>query len=260
MVGGVLGREPAAGIAAALAVPHGGRHHRPPHLRQRAYALARWYRERGAIVVLGGLHVLSCPEEVAPHADAIAVGDGVRSGRGSCATSSADNSCAATKPISPPLSRRPAAAPAILPRWAFLTTASLIATRGCHNRCGFCYLSTRGLSCRTRCATRAGRAEFRATDEPYAVFIDNNLGSDRAYLHALCARCGRSDTIWSAAVTIDVTDDVRWCAPWRSAGCTGVFIGFESLEDQNLADARKRRRAPPTTRAACASCTTTASR
>src|SRR5207302_3466191 len=44
----------------------------------RAYALARWYRERGAKVVLGGLHVLSCPDEAAPHADALAVGEGVR--------------------------------------------------------------------------------------------------------------------------------------------------------------------------------------
>src|SRR5437763_1615924 len=30
---------------------------------RRAYELARWYRERGARVVLGGLHVLSCPDE-----------------------------------------------------------------------------------------------------------------------------------------------------------------------------------------------------
>ena len=37
---------------------------------ERAYELARWYRERGAKIVLGGLHVLSCPEEAAPHADA----------------------------------------------------------------------------------------------------------------------------------------------------------------------------------------------
>src|SRR3954467_2910209 len=28
-----------------------------------AYELARWYRERGAVVILGGLHALSCPEE-----------------------------------------------------------------------------------------------------------------------------------------------------------------------------------------------------
>src|ERR1700733_3161103 len=45
---------------------------------ERAYALARWYRERGALVVLGGLHALSCPEEVAPHADALVVGEGVQ--------------------------------------------------------------------------------------------------------------------------------------------------------------------------------------
>ncbi len=29
----------------------------------------------------------------------------------------------------------------ILPRENFLTPTSMIATRGCHNRCGFCYLS-----------------------------------------------------------------------------------------------------------------------
>jgi radical SAM superfamily enzyme YgiQ (UPF0313 family) len=41
-------------------------------------------------------------------------------------------------------------------------------------------------------------------------------------------------------VTIDVTDDVALVRAMALAGCTGVFIGFESLEDQNLSDARKR--------------------
>src|SRR5437667_5381050 len=41
---------------------------------RRAYALAAWYRARGARVILGGLHVLSCPDEAAPHADALAIG------------------------------------------------------------------------------------------------------------------------------------------------------------------------------------------
>src|ERR1700733_12130984 len=44
----------------------------------RAYELARFYRSRGAKVVLGGLHVLSCPDEARPHADALAIGEGVR--------------------------------------------------------------------------------------------------------------------------------------------------------------------------------------
>jgi radical SAM superfamily enzyme YgiQ (UPF0313 family) len=67
-------------------------HGRPPHdpmpqvvgitvhltFARRAYELADWYRARGSKVILGGLHVLSCPEECAPHADALALGDGVQ--------------------------------------------------------------------------------------------------------------------------------------------------------------------------------------
>src|SRR5262249_38769723 len=46
--------------------------------------------------------------------------------------------------------------------------------------------------------------------------------------------------IWSAAVTLDVTDDPSLVREMALAGCTGVFIGFESLTDQNLIDAHKR--------------------
>jgi hypothetical protein len=38
---------------------------------RRAYELASWYRAQGSIVVLGGLHVLSCPEEALEHAEAV---------------------------------------------------------------------------------------------------------------------------------------------------------------------------------------------
>jgi hypothetical protein len=44
---------------------------------RRAYELAAWFRAHGCLVIMGGLHVLSCPDEVAPHADAIAIGNGV---------------------------------------------------------------------------------------------------------------------------------------------------------------------------------------
>ena len=42
----------------------------------RAYRLADAYRARGVFVALGGLHVTSCPEEAAAHADAIFLGPG----------------------------------------------------------------------------------------------------------------------------------------------------------------------------------------
>ena len=45
---------------------------------RRAFELADWYRARGSKVILGGLHVLSCPDECEAHADALALGDGVQ--------------------------------------------------------------------------------------------------------------------------------------------------------------------------------------
>ena len=46
--------------------------------------------------------------------------------------------------------------------------------------------------------------------------------------------------IWSAAVSIDVTDDPSLIRDMALAGCTGVFVGFESLTDANLTDSRKK--------------------
>jgi radical SAM superfamily enzyme YgiQ (UPF0313 family) len=213
---------------------------------RRAYELAAWYRAQGSLVVLGGLHVLSCPQEALGHADAIAVGDGVSLWpeilddieRGTLRRRyDADYSRAYA--LDPPPRR------SMLPRDSFLTTTSVIATRGCHNRCGFCYLSTDGLHMPYRMReVEQVVAEIIADRQPYAVFVDNNLGSRPAYLRQLCAALQPLQIIWSAAVTIDVTDDPLLIRDMARAGCTGVFVGFESLNGGNLSDARKRTPAP----------------
>jgi len=209
---------------------------------ERAYALADWYRQRGATVILGGLHVLSCPDEAAPHADALALGEGVqlwpeilRDVEAGCLQPVYRGSYRRPYRDDPPPRRN------LLPRRSFLTTTSLIATRGCHNRCGFCYLATDGLTMpyHVRDVDQVV-AEFQADDQPYAVFVDNNLGSRPDYLRSLCRGLRPLEKIWSAAVSIDVTDDPTLVREMALAGCTGVFVGFESLADENLAEARKK--------------------
>jgi radical SAM superfamily enzyme YgiQ (UPF0313 family) len=216
---------------------------------RRAFALAAWYRRRGAIVVLGGLHVLSCPDECRPHADALAIGEGVQCwGRILADVDAGELRPAMPKPriyrgsyTSVPYRSDPAPRRDLLPKDSFLTTSSLIATRGCHNRCGFCYLATDGLHqpYQTRDVEQVV-SEFLADGQPYAVFTDNNLGSKPHYLRELCRALRPLERIWSAAVSIDVTDDVSTVREMALAGCTGVFVGFESLTDENLADAKKR--------------------
>ncbi len=208
----------------------------------RAYAFAAAYQELGAQVILGGLHVQSCPNEAARHADAIALGDGVAlwpeilddvernclKGRYDCS-------------FEGEYARDPHPRRDLVPGCSFLTTASVIATRGCQNRCGFCYLSTRGLRLPYRARTVEDiRAQLRADRQPYVVFVDNNLGANPEYLRALCHALQPLDKIWSAAVSLDVANDPTLIRAMALGGCTGVFIGFETLSDANLDHARKR--------------------
>jgi len=209
---------------------------------RRAYELSEWYRQRGAKVVLGGPHVTACPEEAAEHADAIAIGEGaqvwpeiLRDAETGRLRKRYAGSYDAPYDACPPVRRD------LLSKRDFATVASLIATRGCRNRCDFCYLSTRGLKMpyQVRSVDSVVR-EFLSTGEPYAVFTDNNLGADKDYLRALCGALRPAAKIWSAAVTIDVTDDPDLVREMALAGCTGVFVGFESLTAENLTDAGKR--------------------
>jgi len=209
---------------------------------RRAYALARWYRARGAKVVLGGLHVSSCPDEVAPHADALAIGDGVSI----WPTILEDADRGTLKPryvgsYRSPYRTDPPPRRTLLPRRDFLTTTSMIATRGCHNRCGFCYLSTDGLHMPYQFRdVEQVAAEVVANDEPYFVFTDNNLGSRPDYLRRLCRALAPLEKIWSAAVTIDVTNDPSLLRDMALSGCTAVFVGLETLTAENLVEAGKK--------------------
>jgi len=213
---------------------------------KRAYELARWYRMLGSFVILGGLHVLSCPDEAASHAHAIAIGDGVQLWPQILQDIERD----ALRPRYTASYARayrldPAPRRQVLPRESFLTTTSVIATRGCHNRCGFCYLATDGLHMPYRMRDIQQVVDEIAADaQPYTVFVDNNLGSRPDYLKSLCAALKPLGIIWSAAVTIDVTDDPSLVREMALSGCTGVFVGFESLHAGNLSDARKRSPAP----------------
>ena len=209
---------------------------------RRAFELADWYRRRGAVVVLGGMHVTSCPDECAPHADALAIGNGVplwprilRDVEAGTLAKVYRADYTSSFAEEPPQQRD------VLDRASYLTTTSLLATRGCHNRCRFCYMATDGLRMplQTRDAESVA-AEFAADGQPYGVFIDNNLGSQPEHLRNICRALRPLEKIWSAAVTIDVTDEPDLVREMALAGCTGVFIGFESLAEENLAAAYKK--------------------
>jgi radical SAM superfamily enzyme YgiQ (UPF0313 family) len=209
---------------------------------ERAYALARHYRARGSKVVLGGLHAQSNADELAHHADAVVIGEGTAVWPKVLADIEANRLAPVYRgSYREPYDQVPPPRREVLDRRAYLSACSLIATRGCANRCDFCYLATDELFMPSQQRNpREVAREIAAEAAPYAVFLDNNLGANPRYLLALCHELEPLEIIWSAAVTLDVTDAPGLVRAMAQAGCTGVFIGFESLTDANLTDARKR--------------------
>lgn len=85
----------------------------------------------------------ACPEEARPHCDALAIGEGVQLWPRMLRDADAGRLQPTYRgSFLRPYREEPAPRRSQIPGEVFLTTASLIATRECHNRCEFCYLAT----------------------------------------------------------------------------------------------------------------------
>ena len=249
------------------AVSRGRRDHRAPHLREagvRAGALVPGARRQGrprraARALLSGRSARRTPMR-SRSAKACS------SGRGSCATSRPGSS----QPRLPgQLPRRSTAtsrrrARDLLPRARLSSPpSSLIATRGCHNRCGFCYLATDGLAHAVPDARRrAGRGGVRRRRPAVRRLHRQQPRLEAATTCASsAARCAPLEKIWSAAVTIDVTDDPSLV---REMALVGLHRASSSASSRSIRRTSRRRargaRGRTTTRGASRSCTSTASR
>ena len=110
-----------------------------------------------------------------------------------------------------------------MPRGQFLTTTSLNATRGCHNRCGFCYLSTAGLHMPYQLRDPQQIVEEMLSDgQPYAVFTDNNLGSRPAYPRGTVAMASSTRRF---LISRPGAESCSWTVRCRAAAKSGSSAG-----------------------------------
>ena len=155
----------------------------------RAYEVARLFRERGAKVVLGGIHPSTMPDEAIHHADAVVIGEGeltvprlledFKKGR------------------MQPQYRMPHMVEAWdekPPRWDLLPDGymfrdALTATRGCNYRCTFCsiHLALGGGAYGFRKKPPADVVKLvEKMTGPMVMFWDDDMLSDPAYTRELC--------------------------------------------------------------------------
>jgi radical SAM superfamily enzyme YgiQ (UPF0313 family) len=209
----------------------------------RAYRLADLYRSRGSFVVLGGLHVTSLPEEAAPHADAIFLGPGEQTFPQFLAEFRAG--CAATRYVSASgrtLDRLPPVRRDLITRRYYLVPNSIVVTRGCPQHCDFCYKDAFFVGGRSFYTQRVddALAEIARLPGRHLYFLDDHLLGDRRFGRALFEGMRGMNRLFQGAATVDsiLRDDLVERA--ADAGLRSLFVGFETLTPDNLAQSNKR--------------------
>lgn len=208
---------------------------------RRAYQIASEYRRRKVPVVMGGFHATLCPDEVGRWCESLVVGeaeevfprllDDWRHGRGERVYR------AQRRPGR--LTVRPDRA--IFRGKKYLPITLIEATRGCRFRCDFCAITAAFSATQTRRDPDAVVAEVRAQRRPgrLVFFIDDNIASDISGAKELFRALAKERIRWVGQASITVAHDEEALALMKASGCQGILIGFESLDERQLAQMNK---------------------
>jgi radical SAM superfamily enzyme YgiQ (UPF0313 family) len=210
----------------------------------RAYEIAAGFRNRGVPVVMGGIHATMRPAEALERVDAVVTGEAESiwtqvledAQRGALKPSYAGSQQA--------LEKTP------FPRHDLLPSGyhygSIQTTRGCPLNCSFCSVSAFNGRVYRRRSIEDVVAEFKLIHEKEVLIVDDNLIGTREGHIARAKELFRAmieadlDKKWIAQATINMADDEELLRLASRAGCTGVFIGFETTGDDGLIELRKK--------------------
>ena len=203
----------------------------------RAYHLADHYRQKGAYVCLGGLHITSLPGEAAQHADTIFIGPGedtwpafladYRAGRPARAYRSPVRTLLGIPPI-----RRD-----LIKRHLYLVPNSIVVSRGCPHTCDFCYKEAffqGGKSFYTQTIDDA-LAEIERLPGRHLYFLDDHLFGNPRFAASLFDAMQGMGRLWQAAGTVQsVLLPGGLLEKAVVSGLSSLFVGFETLNPLNL--------------------------
>ena len=210
----------------------------------RAYEVAAHFRRLGVPVVMGGIHATMCLDEVMERVDSVVTGEAegiwpqvLEDARHGSLKRRYDGGLAEINDI--PFARHDLLATG----YAF---GAIQTTRGCPLNCSFCSVTAfNGAQYRQRPIPDVVR-EFQSVREKHVLVVDDNLiGTRRDHIarakdlfRAMAQANLRKE--WIAQATINFADDEELLALAARAGCSGVFIGFESPTPEGLRELGKK--------------------
>ncbi len=204
-----------------------------------AYTLAERYASAGVPVVMGGLHVTTCPHEPALHGASAAIGEGEII----WPEILEDAAAGRLKPVYDARGREFDLADAPMPRFDMLdieryNRLTVQTSRGCPWKCSFCASSILLTRKYKQKPIERVLAEVDAIRKiwprPFIEFADDNGFVNRKYWRALLPELAKRRIKWFTETDIRIADDPELVHMASRAGCAEVLIGFESPIKEGL--------------------------
>jgi radical SAM superfamily enzyme YgiQ (UPF0313 family) len=211
---------------------------------QRAYEVADRFRKKGVKVILGGVHPSLLPEEAKDHADSVFIGEA----EGRIEEVIKDFETGTLKPFYkdqtwPNLKQMPIPRRDLLGKKYSPVFKAIETTRGCPNRCDFCSVPTiNGRHYRIRPLEEVDQelsSIIRKKGE-YLFLADDNVMAREDYAESLFEIFKRHGVKWMGFATVQVAKKENLLKKAQESGCISLFIGFESLLQENLDSVSKR--------------------
>jgi radical SAM superfamily enzyme YgiQ (UPF0313 family) len=209
----------------------------------RAYRIADHYRARGVFVALGGLHVTALPNEAAPHADAIFLGPGEQTFPRFLADFRSRQPLRVYQSTSGrTLDRIPPIRRDLIARRNYLVPNSIVVTRGCPQHCDFCYKDAFFAGGRSFYTQRVddALAEIARLPGRHLYFLDDHLLGEPRFARELFEGMKGMNRLFQGAATVDSILRGDLIERAADAGLRSLFVGFESLNPDNLRSSGKR--------------------
>lgn len=205
----------------------------------RAIDIAKKFRAKGKIVLMGGYLPSMHPEKIAPYVDSYCIGDGdsvflqmIKDiEAGTLKKEYRGNSQAA-------IDQMP------IPRFDLIKKDRMIiypiqATRGCPFRCNYCsIIQVNEYSYRHRLIEHIIR-DIKAANSKYIFFTDDNLMEDKEFCKKLFKEMIPLNIEWGTQTTINCNDDSELLTLAHKSGCRFLAIGIESISQNSLAQINK---------------------
>lgn len=213
------------------------------HQASHAYEIADVFRSRGIIVAIGGIHATVLPDEAKRHCDSVFIGEAEHTWPGfleDFKNGQVSDFYKSETPVN--MTNFPT------PRYDLLKQENykviwMQTGRGCPHDCEFCVASNvYGYKYRHKTLNQIiDEIEFIHKIWPHARinFADDNFFINRKFSKELVRHLKKINLRWFAQTDISIANDEEFIKELKAAGCTTLFIGFESISKSSLSQINK---------------------